>query len=144
MAGWVYNSYRNLGFLHAQRVSYTPASAAVQAVLPVVNDLTLWPVLIELWKESDPWRLTRCNVVKRFQSPWPIYVLLALVLAGIPPAAYALYSLQSVPSLEAVTKLNNVGILLNVISCLQAGVLLLIVNRVTRNQSERHAVLSAM
>ena len=142
MAGWVYNSYRNLGPLRAERMTYSPGSAAAYAVLPIVSFIMLWPVLLELWKGSDPWRITRRDIIARFQFPWLIYVLLILVLMGIPPSVYTLNAFKSVASVEAASKLNIIGLVLDVIGCLQIVVFLLIVNRISRNQGERHAVLT--
>ncbi|MDP6723210.1 MAG: hypothetical protein QGF59_31400, partial [Pirellulaceae bacterium] len=87
-------------------------------------------------------RITRRDIIARFQFPWLIYVLLILVLVGIPPSVYTLNAFKSVASVEAASKLNIIGLVLDVIGCLQIVVFLLIVNRISRNQGERHAVLT--
>ena len=144
MAGWVHNSYRNLEALRAERVSYSPAGAAIRTLLPIVGVFTMWPVLMELWKGSDPCRITRRDVVARFQSPWLIYVLFVLVVGSIPLGAYALSAARSVTNMEAAVHLTNIGLACDVVGCLHTLVLLLIVNQVTRNQAARYAVVQEM
>lgn len=142
MAGWVYAAYQNLDSLYATRVTFSPTSAAVYAMCPVISFATLWPVLLELWEGSDPSRLTQRSVIERFQSPYLIYALLILVLVQLPLGVYALSVLQAEISFNKAISLTNLGIACDVIACLQALVLFLIVNQITRNQSLRHAILN--
>ena len=142
ISGWIYIAYRNLEPLGATRMRYSPASAAFYAVFPVISLVTFWPVLSELWEGSDPWRPRRRDVFERPQSPWLIYVLLTLVLVEFPLGAYSIVVTQTEVSLDKAILLTNLGIACAIVGCLQAVVLYLIVNQITRNQSMRHDMLN--
>ncbi|MFC2027701.1 DUF4328 domain-containing protein, partial [Chloroflexota bacterium] len=51
---WIHRAYRNLPFLHAQGLSFSPGWAVGWFFIPVAGLVQPYRVLSEIWKASDP------------------------------------------------------------------------------------------
>jgi hypothetical protein len=140
---WVYKSHRNLPGLHATGLRFSPAIATMACMIPGVNLLAVYPVLVEIWRNSDPSGHPRCGRDVRGSSVWLVRLWYGLALICLLLSAGLLWTnvgSQSMRSAEVLRNARYVQFILLGTSVPPQLLFFFVSWRIDRNQLERNRI----
>ena len=138
LLGWIYRAHGNLPALRATELRFDASVAALLCFIPVVNLVTLWIVLNEIWYDSDPALLIGSPARRRRASSAVLSLWMILAWLNVLASLLVVVGFLGVtekPELELKCYLLAGCALLGVAQCVAA---LVSVYTMTQNQKLRY------